>query len=37
MADKYINQGINTLTKDLSPKIAPKMGSNLVIHKMIGK
>ena len=37
MAHKYINQCINTLANDLSRKIAPKVGGNFDIYKMIGK
>ena len=36
-ADKYIDQGINTFTDELSKKIAPKYGKGFDIHKAIGK
>ena len=37
MDDKYINQGINSLTNDLSNKLKPKICSGVEDHNAILK
>ena len=37
MANKYLDQALDSLTSDVSKKLDPLQGSGIDIHKMIGK